>query len=90
MMLATLAACDDTEPFVADVRMICRAGEGDPGLPPEMRRLTAMREIAKKIKTPEAARLISAVIQAAPEDKAALLAPALARAKLSRCPALDR
>ncbi len=72
------------------MRMICAAAEAHGELPPEMRALAAMREIASKIRTPEAARLMSALIEAAPADRAAMLAPALARAKLDRCPTLDR
>ncbi len=90
ILLAGLASCDEPEPFVADMRMICRAGQSDPGLPPEMRRMQGFREIADKIKTAEAARLMAEVARAAPAEHAALLAPALARAKLSRCPFFER
>lgn len=78
------------DPFTADIKMICGAGGGHDELPPEMRALAAMREIVEKIKTPEAARLMRAVIEAAPADKAALMAPAMAKAKLSRCALLER
>ena len=78
-----------TDPFTADMRMICSAADRHADEPPEMRTLSAMRDIADKIKTPEAARLLSELVQAAPADRAAMLAPALERAKLSRCPTLE-
>jgi hypothetical protein len=90
--LATTApACSSKsdDPFTADIKMICNAGRARDDLPPDMRAVTAAREIAEKIKTPEAARLMAAVMQAAPSDKAALMADALAKAGLSRCALLD-
>ena len=92
-LLATLAvalvACGGgDDPFTADMKTICSAG-GDPSLPPELRRLEGARTIADKLRTPEAARLMAEVARAAPAERPALIAPALARAKLSRCPFLD-
>jgi hypothetical protein len=84
-----LAACGSSDdPFTADMKTICNAS-GDPSLPPDLQRMSAMKQIAAKVKTPEAARLLSSVIQAAPADRAALLEPALAKAKLSRCRFLE-
>lgn len=85
-----LVACGPADdPFTADLKMICKAGQDD-SLPPEMRQLAGMKEIAGKIKTAEAARLMSEIMQVAPSDRDALLAPALAKAKLKRCPFLGR
>jgi hypothetical protein len=72
------------DPFTADMKMICGAGE-DPSLPPDLARLAAMRDIADRVRSAEAARLVAELIQAAPADRDELLAPALARAKLKRC-----
>jgi hypothetical protein len=79
-------ACKEDEPFVADMKMICKAGEQSRGMDPEMQRVHAFKYIAEHIKTPEAARLIAEVARAAPSDHAALLAPAMQKAKLTRCP----
>ena len=88
--LALLAGCGgEVDPFTADMRMICSAADAHRDLPPDLRRMKAMRTIAEKIKTPEAARLMADVIRAAPAERPAMLAPALARAKLSRCPTLE-
>lgn len=85
----SLAGCGkDVDPFTADLRMICSAADRHRDLPPDMRTLAAMRDIAGKIKTPEAARLLSALMEAAPAERPAMLAPALERAKLSSCPTL--
>jgi hypothetical protein len=78
-----------TDPFTADLRMICSAADRHRGEPPELRTVSSMRDIADKIKTPEAARLMVTLMEAAPAERAALLAPALERAKLSRCPTLE-
>lgn len=73
------------EPFTADMKMICDAGKGHDDLPPEMRRIEALRSIAEKVKTPEAARLMASFAQVAPAERGALLAPALAKAGIKRC-----
>lgn len=88
---ASLAACGGSkvDPFVADLRMICSAGDAHRDLPPDLARVRAMRDMASKIKTPEAARLVASAMELAPADRAALVAPALARAGLSRCPTLE-
>jgi hypothetical protein len=87
--LALVACGPSDDPFTADMKMICKAGQ-DENLPPEMRQLAGMKEIAGKIKTAEAARLMSELMQAAPADRDQLLEPALAKAKLKRCPFLGR
>ena len=79
-------ACKEDEPFVADMKMICSAGERGREAPPDMQRIEAFRYIAEHIKTPEAARLMVQVGQAAPSEHAAILAPAQQKAKLTRCP----
>jgi hypothetical protein len=89
-LLVAMPGCDDPDPFTADLRMICGAAARHQDLPPEMRTLAAMRDIAERIKTPEAARLMAELMQAAPGERAALLAPPLRRAKLSSCPTLER
>lgn len=84
----SLAACGGgkpDDPFTADMKMICDAGKGGEGLPPELRRVEALRKIAAKVKTAEAARLMASFAQVGPEDKGALLAPALAKAGIKRC-----
>jgi hypothetical protein len=87
--ILVLAACGSSDdPFTADMKRICNP-KLDPNVPPGMQRISAMRDIADHIKTPEAARLMSELIQAAPSDRASLLAPALAKAKLKRCPFLE-
>ena len=84
-----IAACGGSDdPFTADMKRICNP-KLDDRLPPDMQKMAAFRDIADHIKTPEAARLMSEVIQAAPSDRAAILAPALAKAKLKRCPFLE-
>ena len=90
VLAGLLTACGgSTDPFVADMRMICAAADGHHGEPPEMRTMAAMRHILDNVKTPEAGRLVSAMMQAAPGDRAAMLAPALERARLSRCPTFE-
>lgn len=91
VLAAALAACGTKadDPFTADIKMICHAGPRDPGMPADMQRAMAFREIAEKIKTPEAARLMAQVIQVAPAEKAALMADALKKAGLSRCPLIE-
>ena len=90
-LAALLAAggCKSDDPFTADMKMICSAGGGHADLPPEMRKLAAMKEIADNIKTPEAARLLARVIQVAPEEKAGVIREALAKAGLKRCAFLE-
>lgn len=85
-----LAACggSNDDPFTADMKRICNP-KVDPGLPPDMQRMTAMRDLAGQIKTPEAARLMADLMQAAPSERAGMLEPALAKAKLKRCPFLE-
>ena len=85
-----LAACGgSTDPFTADMRMICGATDRYRDLPGPERTMAAMRHILDNVKTPEAARLVPAVIEAAPSERAAMLAPALERAKLTRCPTFE-
>ncbi|MEZ4399046.1 MAG: hypothetical protein R3B06_03460 [Kofleriaceae bacterium] len=89
--LVAAMACgsgEPADPFAADMKMICGAGGRD-DVPPEMRTMMAMQEIAEKIKTPEAARLMAAVAQAAPSERAELVKPALAKAGLTRCRLFD-
>ncbi|MBK9032956.1 MAG: hypothetical protein IPL61_17065 [Myxococcales bacterium] len=50
-----------------------------------MQRIQALRSIAEKIKTPEAARLMASFGQVAPGDAPLLMAPALAKAGIKRC-----
>ena len=89
-LLAAAGGCKSDDPFTADMKMICAAGgDGDANLPPQLRKLAAMKEIAGKIKSPEAARLMARVIQVAPEEKAGLVREALAKAGLSRCAFLE-
>lgn len=87
----SLAACSSSsdDPFTADMKMICRAGQGSDHLPPELRRVEALREIAERIRTPEAARLLATLMQVAPAERGPLVAEALARAGLRRCPFLE-
>ncbi len=87
----SLAACSSPsdDPFTADMKMICRAGQGGDHLPPELRRVEALREIAERIRTPEAARLLATLMQVAPAERGPLVAEALARAGLRRCPFLE-
>lgn len=89
LVLAAACSSKTDDPFTADVKMICGAGQGRDDLPPDLRRMQAFREIADKIRTPEAARLMAAVGQAAPGDKRAIMAPALEKAGVKRCPFLD-
>ena len=89
LVLAGCGSKPADDPFTADLKMICNAGANRADLPPDMRSLEAAREIAAKIKTPEAARLMAAVMQAAPEEKAALMAGALKKAGIARCPMLE-
>lgn len=79
-------ATDD--PFVSDVKAMCKPSvRAD--LPPELARLEALRDLPRKIKTAEGGRLAGAVIQAAPEDRAALLAEPMKKAGLARCALLE-
>ncbi len=84
----TVAACGGgktDDPFTADMKMICDAGKGHDDLPPEMRRLEALRSIAGKVKTAEAARLMASFAQVGPGQKGEILAPALAKAGIKHC-----
>ena len=54
-----------------------------------MRRLAGLREIGDKLKTAEAARLMSAYMQAHPSEREQILRPALDKAKLRRCRFLE-
>jgi hypothetical protein len=84
-----LAACGSSDdPLTADMKRICNP-KLDDGVPPDLQRIAALRDIADHIKSPEAARLLSSLMQAAPSERAALLGPALAKAKLKRCPFLE-
>jgi hypothetical protein len=80
-------AADD--PFTADMKMICAAGQGRDDLPPEMRRIEALKEITAKVKTSEAARLMAGLGALAPEERDGYMKDALARAKITRCALLD-
>ncbi len=84
-------ACSSTsdDPFTADMKMICNAGRGHDELPPDMRRLEAFKEIAAKVKTAEAARLMAGLIEIAPDGKADYLRDAFTRAGIKRCAFLD-
>lgn len=89
--LVGVVACGGSkdDPFTSDVKALCQPTvRAD--LPPELARMEALRDLPKKIKTAEGARLAAAVIQAAPEDRAALLAEPMKRAGLERCAQLDR
>lgn len=89
LSLSAVAACGDSDdPFTADMKTICSAGQDD-SLPPDMRRLAGLKEIADKLKTAEAARLMSAYMQAHPSEREEILRPALAKAKLRRCRFLE-
>lgn len=88
LALVALAACGGDDPFTADMKTICNAGQ-DPSLPPDMRRLAGLKEIGDKLKTPEAARLMSAYMQAHPSEREQILRPALDKAKLRRCRFLE-
>lgn len=92
VVAATVAACGGAkdDPFTADLKMICAAGEGRDDLPPEMRNLEALRSIADKIKTAEAARLLSELMRAAPSERPAMIDPVLAKAGIKRCAFLGR
>ncbi len=81
------SAADD--PFTADMKMICAAGQGRDDLPPEMRRIEALKEIAAKVKTAEAARLMAGFGELAPADRPAYMQGALERAKLAQCRLLE-
>lgn len=82
------SASDD--PFTADMKMICAAGQGRDDLPPDMRRVAALEEIAAKVKTAEAARFMAGFGALAPAERDAYVKGALEKAKLSRCALLDR
>lgn len=89
-LLGLLGGCGSDDPFTADMKMICSAGSGRDDLPPDMRKLAAMKQIAESVKTAEAARLVAEAMRAAPSERAELLRPALAKAGLKRCPTLER
>lgn len=89
LTLVAAPACTKPDPFAADLAMICNAGTGQAGLDPRMQQVMALKEIAGKIKTAEAARLMADLVRAAPSERAALLGPALKRAGRSKCAALD-
>jgi hypothetical protein len=84
---AKSGATDD--PFTADMKMICAAGQGRDDLPPEMRRIEALKEIAAKVKTAEAARLMAGFGELAPADRPAYMKGALERAKIAQCRLLE-
>lgn len=87
------AACSSAgadDPFTQDMKMICAAGQGRDDLPPEMRRIEALKEIADKVKTAEAARFMAGFGALAPSERAAYVKGALEKAKLSRCPLLEQ
>jgi hypothetical protein len=93
--LSVVAACAKSgggaadDPFTADMKMICAAGQGRDDLPPEMRRIEALKEIAAKVRTPEAARLMAGFGALAPADRPAYMSDALERAKLAQCRLLE-
>jgi hypothetical protein len=92
-VLGLVAACGSKgadDPFTADMKMICAAGQGRDDLPPEMRRVEAMKEIAAKVKTAEAARFMAGFGELAPADRPAYVKGALDRARLTRCAALEQ
>ena len=89
---STLAACGSKaadDPFTADMKMICAAGQGRDDLPPEMRRLEALKEIAAKVRTPEAARLMAGFGELAPADRPDYVKGALEKAKIQHCALFD-
>ncbi|KAB2903545.1 MAG: hypothetical protein F9K40_07130 [Kofleriaceae bacterium] len=91
--MACGAACGGAgadDPFTQDMKMICAAGQGRDDLPPEMRRVEALKSIADKVKTPEAARFMAGFASISPRERAAYVKGALEKAKLSRCPLLDQ
>ena len=94
LIAALLTACGKSggaadDPFTADRKMICAAGQGRDDLPPEMRRVEALREIAAKVKTAEAARLMAGFGALAPAERPAYMKAALERAKIAQCRLLD-
>ncbi len=92
LVSATLVACSSKsdDPFTADMKMICNAGQSRADLPPERRRIEALREIAEKVQTPEAARLMAGVFEVAPSEKAGYMKDALAKAGIKRCALLEQ
>jgi hypothetical protein len=90
LLLGLTGGCGSDAPFTADLKMICAAGKGRDDLPPSMRSLEAAKEIADNIKTPEAARLMVQLMQAAPSERAELLRQPLAKAGIKRCALFER
>jgi len=90
VFLGLAGGCGSDDPFTADMKMICAAGGGRDDLPPDMRTVAAMKEIAENVKTPEAARLMVQVTQAAPSERAELLRQPLAKAGIKRCALFER
>jgi len=93
VMVAAAGGCGSStkdDPFTADMKMICAAGKGRDDLPPEMRRVEALREIAAKVKTPDAARFMAGFGALAPEDRPDYVKGALQRARLTQCALLDQ
>jgi hypothetical protein len=91
-LLLAAASCGSStsdDPFTADMKMICAAGQGHPELPPEMRRMEALKEIAAKVRTPEAARFMAGFGALAPEDRASYVKGALEKAKIAHCPLFE-
>jgi hypothetical protein len=92
LALFVVASCGSSkadDPFTADMKMICAAGEGHPELPPEMRRMEALRDIAAKVRTPEAARFMAGFGALAPEQRADYVKGALEKAKITHCPLFE-
>lgn len=92
LVLFVVASCGSSkadDPFTADMKMICAAGQGHPELPPEMRRLEALKEIAAKVRTPEAARLMAGFGALAPADRPDYMKGALEKAKIAHCPLFE-
>jgi len=90
LVAALAGGCGSKEdPFTADIKLICNAGQSRPDLPPPMRRLQAMHEIAGKIRTGEAARLMGEITRARADQRVELMRPAMARAGLAHCPLLE-
>ncbi len=88
--VATACSSKSADPFTQDMKMICNAGQSRADLPPEMRRIAALKEIAEKVQTPEAARLMAGMVEVAPSEKAAVMKDALAKAGIKRCALIEQ
>ena len=90
VLLGLAGGCGSDDPFTADLKLICSAGGGRDDLPPNLRSVAALKEIAENVKTPEAARLVVQVMRAAPSERAELLRQPLAKAGIKRCALFER